>query len=48
MNKNYDPANDPYPLTPEQIAGVKKARASMRTGKFASDEEIERIFGQLE
>ncbi len=48
MVKEYDPANDPYPLTPEQIAGVKKAQASMRAGKFASDERVERFFGRFE
>lgn len=38
--------NDPYPLTPEQIAGVKKAQASMRRGKFASQKRVKKFFSK--
>lgn len=38
--------DDPYPLTPEQIEGVKKAQASMRRGKFASQKRVKKFFSK--
>ena len=40
----YASDEDLYPLTKEQIAGVKKAQASMRRGKFASEKWVKSFF----
>ena len=40
----YVAEEDQYPLTKEQIAGVKKAQASMRRGKFASEKWVKKFF----
>lgn len=47
MDNHHDLAEDPYPLTSEQIEGVKKAEASMRRGKFASEAWIRDFFGKV-
>ena len=41
---HYASDEDLYPLTKEQIAGVKKAQASMRRGKFASEKWVKNFF----
>ena len=44
---HYAAEEDLYPLTKEQIAGVKKAQASMRRGKFASEKRVNEFFSRF-
>ena len=43
---HYAAEEDLYPLTEEQIAGVKKAQASTRRGKFASEKWVKGFFSR--
>lgn len=43
---HYAAEEDSHPFTKEQVAGIKKARASMRRGKFASEKRVKEFFSK--